>query len=137
MRAFFMATLLALLIGVPVAGAAAHDGWFVRVCSAKTRSGSHSLGVLRRPARIQLVLDQGPDPRRNRPPPAGFTRWRGSPCAAARPRRPPTSNRTSMSVSGSAITSSSVWNLTITKITRRTGMIRMIVPANNTRHQLK
>jgi len=70
-------------------------------------------------------------------PPAGFTRWRGSPCAAARPRRPPTSNRTSMSVSGSAITSSSVWNLTITKITRRTGMIRMIVPANNTRHQLK
>ena len=72
MRAFFMATLLALLIGVPVAGAAAHDGWFVRVCSAKTRSGSHSLGVLRRPARIQLVLDQGPDPRRNRPPPRRF-----------------------------------------------------------------
>ena len=69
MRAFFMVALMALLIGAPVASAAAHDGWFVRVCSAKTRSGSHSLGVLRRPAGIQLVLDQGPEPRRNRPPP--------------------------------------------------------------------
>ena len=39
MRAFFMATLLALLIGVPVAGAAAHDGWFVRICPAKTEAG--------------------------------------------------------------------------------------------------
>ena len=39
MRAFFMAALVALLIGVPVAGAAAHDGWFVRVCRAKTEAG--------------------------------------------------------------------------------------------------
>ena len=39
MRAFFMVTLMALLIGVPVVGAAEHDGWFVRVCPAKTEAG--------------------------------------------------------------------------------------------------
>jgi hypothetical protein len=39
MRAFFLVALVALLIGVPVAGAAAHDGWFVRVCPAKTEAG--------------------------------------------------------------------------------------------------
>jgi len=39
MRAFFLVALMALLIGVPVAGAAAHDGWFVRVCPAKTEAG--------------------------------------------------------------------------------------------------
>jgi len=38
MRPFFLASLIALLIGVPVAGAAAHDGWFVRVCPAKTET---------------------------------------------------------------------------------------------------
>ena len=63
MRAFFLVTLMALLIGVPVAGATAHDGWFVRRLSGKDRGGSHSFGLLRRPAGIQLVLDQGPDPR--------------------------------------------------------------------------
>jgi len=39
MRAFFLMALTALLIGVPVAGAAAHDSWFVRVCPAKTEAG--------------------------------------------------------------------------------------------------
>ena len=38
MRPFFLAALMALLIGVPAAGAAAHDGWFVRVCPAKTEA---------------------------------------------------------------------------------------------------
>jgi len=38
MRAFFLAALMAFLIGVPVAGAAAHDGWFARVCPAKTEA---------------------------------------------------------------------------------------------------
>src|SRR5215470_8988433 len=38
MRAFFLASLMALLVGGPVAGAAAHDGWFVRVCPAKTEA---------------------------------------------------------------------------------------------------
>jgi hypothetical protein len=38
MRAFFRVALMALLIGIPVAGAAAHDGWFVRVCPAKTEA---------------------------------------------------------------------------------------------------
>jgi len=64
MRAFFRVAVMALLVGVPVAGAAAHDGSFVRVCQAKTeaRRASHSFGLLGRPAGIQLVLDQGPDP---------------------------------------------------------------------------
>jgi hypothetical protein len=38
MRAFFLASLMALLVGGPVPGAAAHDGWFVRVCPAKTEA---------------------------------------------------------------------------------------------------
>jgi hypothetical protein len=39
MRSFFLASLMVLLIGVPAARAAAHDGWFVRVCPAKTEAG--------------------------------------------------------------------------------------------------
>src|SRR5205823_2866520 len=39
MRAFFLASLMALLVGVPVTGATAHDGWFVRVCPSKTEAG--------------------------------------------------------------------------------------------------
>jgi hypothetical protein len=39
MRAFFLVALMALLIAVPVAGAAGHDGWFIRVCRAKTEAG--------------------------------------------------------------------------------------------------
>src|SRR5882724_11430623 len=39
MRAFFRASLIAAIIGVPVATAAtAHEGWFVRVCPAKTEA---------------------------------------------------------------------------------------------------
>src|ERR1700745_3103219 len=37
MRAFFVATLMAAIIGMLGATAAiAHEGWFVRVCSTKT-----------------------------------------------------------------------------------------------------
>jgi hypothetical protein len=39
MRAFFVVAAMALLVGVPVAGAAGHDGWFVRVCQVKTEAG--------------------------------------------------------------------------------------------------
>src|SRR6516164_4081037 len=39
MRAYFLVALMALLIGLPIADAAAHDGWFVRVCPAKTEAG--------------------------------------------------------------------------------------------------
>jgi hypothetical protein len=39
MRAFFRASLMAAIIGMPVATAAtAHEGWFVRVCPAKTEA---------------------------------------------------------------------------------------------------
>jgi hypothetical protein len=38
-RVFFLAVLMALLIGVPVASAAVHEGWFVSVCPAKTEAG--------------------------------------------------------------------------------------------------
>ena len=65
MRVFFLVALMALLIGLPVTDAAAHDGWFVRVCPAKTEAG-----------RIHLVFSggrrgyswswiRGPEPRRN------------------------------------------------------------------------
>jgi hypothetical protein len=39
MREFFVATLMAAIVGLPVATAAiGHEGWFVRVCSAKTEA---------------------------------------------------------------------------------------------------
>ena len=39
MRTFFVAYLMAVIIGVPLAtGAIAHEGWFVRVCPAKTEA---------------------------------------------------------------------------------------------------
>lgn len=39
MRAFFRASIMAVLIGAPICtAAAAHDGWFVRVCPAKTEA---------------------------------------------------------------------------------------------------
>jgi hypothetical protein len=39
MRAFFVATLTAMIIGLLVATAAiAHEGWFVRVCPTKTEA---------------------------------------------------------------------------------------------------
>ena len=56
---------MALLIGVPAGGAAAHDGWFVRVCPAKNEAGRIHLTFFGGPPGIQLVLDQGPDIRRN------------------------------------------------------------------------
>jgi hypothetical protein len=46
--AFFLMALMALLIGLPIADAAAHDGWFVRVCPAKTEAG-----------RIHLIFSGG------------------------------------------------------------------------------
>ena len=48
MRAFFLAPLMALIVGVPATDAAAHDGWFVRVCPAKTEAN-----------RIHLVFSGG------------------------------------------------------------------------------
>ena len=131
MRSFFMAfmaALLALLIGVHVAGAAAHDGWLVRVCPAKTEAGRIHLAFSggRQGYSRSWIKGRTPDEIHL---PAGFTPWRGLPCAAARPRRPLTSNRTPMSASGSAIISFSAWNSMITKITTRTGTIPMIVPA--------
>ena len=48
MRAFFLAPLMALIVGVPATDAAAHDGWFVRVCPAKTEAD-----------RINLVFSGG------------------------------------------------------------------------------
>ena len=38
MRPFFLAALMGLLVALPVTVAAAHDGWFVRVCPAKTEA---------------------------------------------------------------------------------------------------
>jgi hypothetical protein len=117
MRAF-LASLMALLVGVPVAYAAAHDGWFVRVCPAKTEANRIHLAIYGGRQRGSA----GPGPRADHPTKstclAGFTPWQGSPCGAARPRCRATFNLTSMSVSGSAIISFSAWNSMITKITK-------------------
>jgi hypothetical protein len=37
MRPFFLVSFIALLAGIPV-GAAAHEGWFMRVCPTKTEA---------------------------------------------------------------------------------------------------
>ena len=60
MRPFFLAALMALLIGVrpPVL----LPRRLVRArLSGQDRGGSHSFDLLRWPARVQLVMDQGPD----------------------------------------------------------------------------
>ena len=38
MRAFLLASFIALVVGVPASPAASHDGWFVRVCPARTEA---------------------------------------------------------------------------------------------------
>ena len=44
MRAFFVATLMAVIIGTVGATAAiAHEGWFVRVCPTKTEANRVNL----------------------------------------------------------------------------------------------
>ena len=130
MRAFFLVALMALLIGVPVAGAAAHDGWFVRVCRAKTEAGRIHLAFSggRQGYSWSWIKGRTPDeidlPRRFYA--VARLTMRGSTAST------PTNIQPRACVcSGSAIISFSAWNSTITKITRRTGMIRMIVPANS------
>ena len=128
MRPFFLAALMGLLVAVPVTVAAAHDGWFVRVCPAKTEAGRI---YLTSPADGKDTA--GPGSGAERPTrstsPAGFTPWHGSPCAAAAPLPRATSNLTPMSASDSAITLFNAWNSMITKITKGIGMIPIIVPA--------
>jgi hypothetical protein len=38
MCALFLASLMAAIVGIPVTGPAAHEGWFVRVCSSMTEA---------------------------------------------------------------------------------------------------
>jgi hypothetical protein len=38
LRTFLLAPVTALVVGVSATSAAAHDGWFVRVCPAKTET---------------------------------------------------------------------------------------------------
>jgi len=130
MRAFFLASLMALLVGGTVAGAAAHDGWFVRVCPAKTEAN-----------RIHLTFSGGRQ---------GYS-WSWIKGRALDeidlPRRFDSVARLTMRGTtastptiiqphayvcvGFPITSFNAWNLTITSTTRRIGMMRMTVPAKS------
>ena len=127
MRKFFLASLIALLVGIPF-GAAAHEGWFVRICPAKTDANRVHLAFsgARQGFGWSWIKGWTPDeidlPRRFRS--VGRLTMR-----APRARHPAIFNLTLMSASGSAIIWFSGWNSTITKIIKRIGMIRMIAPA--------
>ena len=69
MRALFLASLMALLVGGTVAGAAAHDGWFVRVCPAKTEAGRIHLAFPGGRQGYSWCWIKGRAPDENRPPP--------------------------------------------------------------------
>lgn len=125
MRPFFLAALMALLIGVPAADAAAHDGWFVRVCPAKTEANRFHLVFSGGRQGFSWVLDQ------RSTFPGGFTPWCASRCAAVQPQHRTTSNLTPMSVSGFAIITLRAWDSTTMKITKRIGMTPTIVLAKS------
>jgi hypothetical protein len=130
MRALFIACLMTLIIGIQsCTAAAAHEGWFVRVCPYKTEANRIHLTFSggRQGFNWSWIRGRTPDetdlPRKFR----SVTRldMRGS--AAARRRCRAICNLTPMSVSGSGIISFSVWNSTTTRTTKRIGVIPMIV----------
>jgi hypothetical protein len=127
MRGYLVASLMAAIVGSTICTVAtAHEGWFVRVCPAKTEA------IWRSPAADKGSAGPGLRAEHQTKPIslAAFVPWRGSIFAAVRPQRQAIYNLTPMSVSGSAIISSSVWNSTITRITRKAGMIRTIARVN-------
>ena len=133
MRAFFVATLMAAIIGTLVVTAAmAHEGWFVRVCPTKTEAN-----------RVHLAFSGG---RQGFSGPGlrgecamksisrtAFTQCQSSISVGSQSRCRATYNLTLMSVSGSVTISFSAWNLMIMRFANRTGTILMIVPARATR----
>jgi hypothetical protein len=63
MRAFLPASLIALLVGgVPITGAAAHDGWFVRVCPANTEANHIHLSFSGAPQGVSWSWIKGRTP---------------------------------------------------------------------------
>jgi hypothetical protein len=128
MGAFLLAFLITVLVGVPV-GAAAHEGWFVRVCPVKTDANRNHLTFSggrqgfgwswikgRTPHEIDL-------PRRFRS--VAKLTMRGSTTSTSKIQPH------AYVCVGFAIISFSAWNSALTKTTKRIGMIPMIVPAKS------
>ena len=130
MRRYLVASLMAVIVGSTICTAAtAHEGWFVRVCPAKTEANRIHLAFSggRQGFNWSWIKGRTPDetdlPRRFRS--VARVYMRGSTASTPSNIQPQP-----MSVSGSAIISSSVWNSTITRITRKAGMIRTIARVN-------
>jgi hypothetical protein len=130
MRAFFVATSMAAIIGMLVAtGAIAHESWFVRVCPTKTEANRVHLAFSggRQGFSWSWIKGQTRDeidlPRRFRTVPKLYIRG-----ITAQSRA--TYNLTPMSASGFVTISFSAWNSMITRCAKRIGMILMIVPAS-------
>ena len=129
MRGLLVVSFMAAVIAAGAGNAApTHQGWFVRVCPAKTDADRIHLTFSggRQGFSWSWVRARTPD---ETDLPAGLTPLRGSPCAAARSRRRAMSNHTPMSASGSVTISFSAWNSTITRTIKRIGMIPTIAPA--------
>jgi hypothetical protein len=129
MRAFFVATLMAAIIGMLGATAAiAHDGWFVRVCSTKTEANRVHLAFSGGGQGFSWswikgrTRDETDLPRRFRAVPKLYIRGITSQC-------PATYSLTPMSVSGSVTISFTAWNSMITRFAKEIGTILMIAPA--------
>ena len=132
MLAFFVATLMAMIIGSLVAPAAiAHEGWFVRVCPTKTEAD-----------RVYLAFSGGgqgsPGPgirgeRAMKPTSrVAFAQCQSSKSVGSQPQCRATYNLTPMTESGIVTISSIAWNSMITQFAKRIGTILMIVPARVT-----
>ena len=130
MRAFFVATSMAAIIGMLVAtGAIAHESWFVRVCPTKTEAdrvylafsggGQGSPGPGIRGERAMKSISR-----------AAFAQCQSSISVGSQSQSWATYNLTPMSASGSETISFSAWNSMITRCAKRIGMILMIVPAS-------
>jgi hypothetical protein len=123
------------VIGMPLCHCAKIMGTRRPFSSNLIGPGKHcAAGHLRwRQAGIQLIMDEKAERPMKLISLASFVRFPGFTCAAARSRLRATCNPMLMSASASAIISFSVWNSTIMKITRKTGMIQTIVPVNTKR----
>jgi hypothetical protein len=130
MRSFFVATLMATIIGVLVATAAiAHEGWFgayVRQKLKQIESIWLSPAADRASAGLGLRGERGMRAISR----AAFAQCQSSISVGSPPQCRATYNLTPMSVSGTVTISSTAWNsMMITRFAKRIGTILMIVPA--------
>ena len=130
MRAFFVATLMAAIIGMLVAtGAIAHEGWFMRVCPTKTEANRVHLAFSGGGQGFSWSWIKG-ERTMKRISRAAFAQCQSSISVGSQSRCRETYNLTPMSASGSVTISLTAWNSMITRFAKGIGTIPMIVPVS-------